>query len=188
MKRWIQTHSGKAFYPLEPRMQDIDIKDISHALSNLCRFTGHCKTAYSVGQHSVLCVWFGSLNYTLTREEKLYLLLHDGSEAYLGDVSSPIKYSEYMKEYLKLEYTLQSMIYTKYGLSEKVPDVVAEIDARMLATEKRDLVTPGPEWSGLAKPFPQIITPWQPKVTRHYFLDLFDKLWHPYVDMGVIHG
>ena len=50
---WIQTYSGKKFYPLDPRPEDIDIRDIAHALSLNCRFNGHCRCFYSVAEHSV---------------------------------------------------------------------------------------------------------------------------------------
>jgi len=51
---WIQVHSGRQFWPLDPRAEEIDIGDIAHALSLVCRFTGHVKEFYSVAQHSVL--------------------------------------------------------------------------------------------------------------------------------------
>ena len=51
---WIETYSGKRFYILDPRPQDVDIVDIAHALSLLTRFTGHTREFYSVAQHSVL--------------------------------------------------------------------------------------------------------------------------------------
>ena len=51
---WIQVHSGRQFWPLDPRTEEVDIHDIAHALSLVCRFTGHVKEFYSVAQHSVL--------------------------------------------------------------------------------------------------------------------------------------
>ena len=51
---FIQTYSGIEFYPLDPRIEEVKLLDIAHALSNICRFTGHCNEFYSVAQHSVL--------------------------------------------------------------------------------------------------------------------------------------
>ena len=55
-KGWIQTFTGKRMYPLDPKPEDICIEDIAHALSNICRFTGHTKKFYSVGEHSINCL------------------------------------------------------------------------------------------------------------------------------------
>ena len=51
---WMQTFLGIQFWPMEPRVDEIQIEDIAHALSNQCRFAGHCSTFYSVAQHSVM--------------------------------------------------------------------------------------------------------------------------------------
>jgi hypothetical protein len=45
---WIQTFSGRKFFPLNPYIDAIVIQDIAHALSMLCRFSGHCKQFYCV--------------------------------------------------------------------------------------------------------------------------------------------
>ena len=52
---YITTVSGIHFYPLDPNPDDIDIKDIAHALSLICRANGHFKYFYSVAQHCVAC-------------------------------------------------------------------------------------------------------------------------------------
>ncbi len=78
---WIQVRSGRKFHPLDPRPEDVDINDIAHALSNLCRFTGHCTDFYSVAQHSVIA------SQIVPPASALAALLHDASEAYMGDIS-----------------------------------------------------------------------------------------------------
>ena len=77
---WIQTFQGKAFDPFAPRPADISHFDIAHALSNICRFTGHTNTFYSVAQHSV------QVALLVPRPMQLAALLHDASEAYLCDI------------------------------------------------------------------------------------------------------
>src|SRR5579885_2784587 len=82
---WIQTYCGVAFYPLDPRPEEILIEDIAHALSMLCRFTGHVKRFYSVAQH---CVY---VSHRCDPKDALWGLLHDAAEAYLNDISRPVK-------------------------------------------------------------------------------------------------
>lgn len=88
---WIQTHTGRAFDLLAPRAEDVDIADIAHALSRINRFSGHTHgEPYSVAHHSMLVAdllasW--GAPPAIVREG----LLHDASEAYYGDVTSPVK-------------------------------------------------------------------------------------------------
>lgn len=82
----IWTYTGRKFHFWNFGPEDIDIEDIAHALSNLCRYTGHCKRFYSVAEHSLFCSWKGT-----TWAEQIWGLLHDASEAYIGDVSTPLK-------------------------------------------------------------------------------------------------
>ena len=81
----ILTYTGRWFYPLEPRVEDVDIRDIAHALSLICRFTGHVIYPYSVAQHSV------AVARLCPKDIAIFGLLHDSAEAYITDVAHPIK-------------------------------------------------------------------------------------------------
>jgi uncharacterized protein len=37
---WFQTFTGRAFFPLNPRPEDVVLEDIAHHLANICRFGG----------------------------------------------------------------------------------------------------------------------------------------------------
>ena len=104
----IRTFSGKMINPLNPDSSQINLKDIAHALSNICRFTGHVRRFYSVAQHCVLV----SSNCYL--DNALAGLLHDASEAYLCDIASPVKHQPEFTSYRIAETRLQNMIYKKY--------------------------------------------------------------------------
>src|SRR4051812_44303587 len=98
----IQTYSGKQFFPMRPIGGDIDIEDIAHALSNQCRFSGHCQRFYSVAEHSL------RVAELVTPQHKLWALLHDASEAYLVDLPTPIKRT--LEEYRNAENRVMKAI------------------------------------------------------------------------------
>lgn len=168
---WIQTYSGKKFFPLNPKLEDINIEDIAHALSMMCRFTGHCKSFYSVAQHCVL------VSMNCSDQNKLYGLLHDASEAYITDVARPIKRTKEMEGYRVIEYRLQSAICEKFGLPKEEPEEVKIADTRMLVTEARDLMSPlHPEWKNYAEPYDFKIDALLPHMAKKLFLDRFNEL------------
>lgn len=169
---WIQTYSGKKFYPLEPNAEYIDIEDIAHSLSMLCRFTGHVQQFYSVGDHSI------NVSYACDPKYALYGLLHDASEAYLQDLPSPLKNSGEFENYKKYESVLQTMIYNKFGLFEPEPPTVKKADMQMLATEARDLMGHiHPEWVQKIEPLSSKINPLDPKTAKEKFLKRFKELY-----------
>lgn len=174
---WIITYSGKPFWPLEPREEDIRIEDIAHALSNCCRWTGHVKDFYSVGQHSIY------VSKNVSSQSELWGLLHDASEAYLVDLARPIKYAPGLGEiYLKIEKQLEYVIAKKFGLPLDIPKDVKEADGRLLLTEKRDLMNGNwtePDRAGCkaeSQPYDFPIIPWEPKYTEEQFLARFNAL------------
>ncbi len=168
---WIQTYSGKQFFPLAPRIEDICIEDIAHALSNICRFTGHSKRFYSVAEHS--CI----VSDYLTYEYQLQGLLHDASEAYLCDIAAPIK--PMIPKYKEYELKLQTMIDIKFGvgISDQSDSIVKEFDMMILATEKEQLMSKEPEdWELPFGPLDHDIECWFPEKAEFEFLKRFKEL------------
>lgn len=86
----INTFTGIHFYPLDPKITEIKTEDIAHALSLICRANGHCSHFYSVAQHSLNCAEEAKIRDYSTRVQ-LGCLLHDASEAYISDITRPVK-------------------------------------------------------------------------------------------------
>ncbi len=86
--KYIQTASGRLFWPLDPRTEEVVIQDIAHALSNMVRWTGHVSQFYSVAQHAVMV---SELVESVAPHLALAALHHDSAEAYLSDICSPTK-------------------------------------------------------------------------------------------------
>lgn len=132
---WIQTYTGKKFDLIDPQPDMVDIFDIAHSLSHLCRFTGHTRAFYSVAQHSVLCY---SVVLNVSPEDGMSALLHDATEAYVNDLARPLKWL--LPEYKTIENRVWAAICTHFDLPEKLPASVKEADNRLLMTERRDLM------------------------------------------------
>ena len=149
----IMTHSHKMFDPLHPDVSLIDIADIAHALSMLCRANGHFKTFYSVCQHSINCMKEAKARGYSARVQ-LACLLHDASEAYLSDVTRPVKAE--LPRYLEIEEPLQNCIWGKF-LDQPLSPVeyaqVFEIDDAILAHEFIQLMD-----AGIIDPTPAIFS------------------------------
>ena len=132
---YITTVTGKHFYPLNPNPQDIDIEDIAHALSLICRANGHFKYFYSVAQHCIACAE-EAVERGCSVEVILGCLLHDASEAYLCDVTRPVK--KHIPQYLRAEEKLQAVIWKRFigrDLTDTEQNQIFEIDDHILSQE-----------------------------------------------------
>jgi 5'-deoxynucleotidase YfbR-like HD superfamily hydrolase len=164
----IKTFSGIMFDPTIPQPELIQIADIAHALPMLCRANGHFKTFYSVGQHSINCAREAAARgYSL--RVQLGCLLHDGSEAYLSDVTRPVKQA--MPVYLQIEEPLQNTIWDKWlhpRLTEEEIRQIFLIDDVMLLHEFLELMD-----TALADEIPPLCS--QPEFTFRGFQETTDE-------------
>ncbi len=139
MSDFIRTFTKIKFYPLDPVSDDIRAEDIAHALSMMTRANGHFAEFYSVGQHSIRCFYEAKARGYSPRIQ-LACLLHDASEAYLSDITRPVK--AHLPAYREIEERLQTMIFERFGLTltpqeksrvKSVDDALlyAEFDAMM---------------------------------------------------------
>ena len=150
----ILTHTGKRFDLFEPDADMIDPRDISHSLAHLCRFNGHTHTHYSVAQHSLIVC------NLVPQKDQLPALIHDATEAYLGDMTRPLKVL--MSEYREIEQRVWHAICDRFNIEPILPESVIRADMIALATERRDLMPKHPgEWECLKgiPAMPERITP-----------------------------
>ncbi len=161
---WIQTYTGKKFYPLDPRPEDVCIEDIAHALSLICRYNGHSRVFYSVAEHSY------RMSLAEIRGNPKWFLMHDAAEAFLSDVPRPIK--PMLPEFAQIEKSILKVIGEKFNLGEFDEAEILNADLIMLATEKRDvLVFNHINWNvKLPQPLEDIICPIHPRITESLFL------------------
>jgi hypothetical protein len=138
----MQTIGGRAFYPLDPRPEDVDIKDIAHALSHICRFGGHCTSFYSVAEHCIR-VSEAIRGDGGTVAEQFEGLMHDSAEAYVGDMVWPLKQAEDVTGYKRVERLVEDAIAERFQLPREQSPIVKKFDLVLLSTEKRDLMNDG---------------------------------------------
>lgn len=133
---WILTQSGQQFDLLRPTASMIKPVDIAHALSRLCRFNGHTRAHYSVAQHSLIVASLVPV------EHQLVALLHDATEAYIGDMTRPLK--AVMPEYQHVERQIWIAVCDRFDIPIDLPACVKQADMVALATERRDLMPEHP--------------------------------------------
>lgn len=171
---WIATYTGRQFHFDEPNFDSINIVDIAHALSNLCRFNGHTRRFYSVAEHSIKTM---QLVRSMTLEpnmRKMFrtALMHDATEAYLGDMVRPLKRLPSMKAYREMEQHLWHVMANKWELYQEVPPLVKEADETLLVIE------------GLALLDPEVIAKWNLPYVEESLLQI--GLWEPNTSAGKV--
>lgn len=168
---WIQTYTGRAFDLLDPQPDMVVVEDIAHALSNICRFTGHTRAFYSVAEHSV------HVAEIVPEELHLQGLLHDAAEAYIQDIATPLKWL--LPDYKLIEQRVWKAVAAKFNLPDDLDQQVKDADLRMLLTERRDLMgTPPRPWDARYEAIPPVswnICPLSSQHARHAFLRVYDR-------------
>lgn len=160
----IRTRSGRLVDLANPRVDDIDINDVAWSLARLCRFTGHTSEHYSIAQHSV----------GVSRvAEPRWGLLHDATEAYLGDVSRPLKLL--LPDYRALEDRWLGVVAARFSLALPIPDDVHAADTDICHTEIRRFLSPA--HVGGSDRF-AISFGWEPHRAFGEFLNRYYELFH----------
>jgi hypothetical protein len=174
---YLQTVSGRWVNPFDPDPAQLDIGDIARALSNQCRFGGHCRVFYSVAQHSV------HVSELIEQrggdvEEVFAALMHDASEAYLGDMPHPIKHrSPLGAAFRDAEKHLERAIHERFAIRTETPEI-KPADRALLATERRAFMVETWDWPELdgVQPLELELTAWPPDQAEREFSRRFAEL------------
>ena len=171
MKPLIRLSSGIIFNILDPPPDLIKIEDIARALSQLCRFTGHTRKFYSVAEHSV------RVSKMVPEEDALWGLLHDATEAYVGDISMPLKRQEELFGFNAVEAKLSIAVAKAFNLPLLSPVSVKEADREVCRQEGASLIRGWDDRPHMPTFLP--IKCWKPDTARRLFLARYEQLTRP---------
>ena len=166
----IMLQSGAWFDFLDPESSSFTVEDIAHGLANTCRYAGQCSKFYSVAEHSLLVS-------EIAVGFEFAALMHDAAEAFLGDVTRPLK--QLLPEYKRIESVVEKAIFARFGLQTPLPYAVKQADLRVLAAEQAQIMPVGTDsWAttdGIT-PAPIRVRHLSPDEARRAFLARFDEL------------
>ncbi|MHB8388009.1 MAG: hypothetical protein ACYDBH_00340 [Acidobacteriaceae bacterium] len=166
---YILTYTGRRYVFSDPRVEDIHILDIAHHLSMLCRFTGAVSRFYSVAEHSV------GVSYCVAPENALVALMHDATEAYVGDLSSPLK--RLLPGYRRIERLSWMVIAKRFHLPMTLPSDIHYADNAMLRAERNVLMPVSVhDWNIPAETASIPVVGYTPEKAKAIFLDRFSQL------------
>lgn len=172
----IMLQSGAWLDLCAPAASEFTIEDIAHGLANLCRYAGQCRGFYSVAEHSLLVT-------EVATEHQFEALLHDAAEAFLGDITRPLK--QMLPDYRRIEQAVQAAIFERFGLPAKLPAAIKEADLKVLAAEQRQIMPDGTdEWAAREGIEPAAVTVrnLSPQEAKEEFLNRFEQLYAAYID------
>ncbi|MCX6277688.1 MAG: hypothetical protein NT004_06305 [Bacteroidetes bacterium] len=129
----VRTFMGREIDPILPDPELINLVDIAHSLSNICRWNGHAQRFYSVAQH---CIFVANL--CENHEDKISAMFHDASEAYISDITRPVK--RHLLNYLQIEENLMKIIAAKFGFQYPLSAAVTEADDYAVKWEYHNIV------------------------------------------------
>lgn len=168
---FIETYTGRPFFPLAPDPNALSMIDMAHHLSQQCRYAGATNFHYSIAQHSCLLATYAGNVLKASALDCLQVITHDTPEFALPDMPRPIKKA--MPEYRAWDAAIDSCIRHWLGLDNvPVPDFLAEIDSRIIPDERRALKAPsGLDWGNANfEPLGIAIKAWTPMYAEQQFL------------------
>jgi len=166
----IMLRSGAWFDFCAPADSDFTIEDIAQGLANICRYSGQCSSFYSVAEHSVLVS-------EVAAGFEFEGLLHDAAEAFIGDITRPLK--QILPEYKRIEREVETAIFERFGISSMPAPEVKSADLRVLAAEQQQIMPKGTDWwvqSEKIIPAPVVVRHLPPDEAKQAFLARYEAL------------
>lgn len=127
----IQLLNGGFFDFIEPARSVYTVQDIARGLSHTARFSGQTDRPYYVGQHCVL------VSKMVDAEHALAALIHDGCEAFMADIPSPLK--KLLPDYVELEKRAEADMCKRFGVKFPFHPSIKEADNLIFEIERRDM-------------------------------------------------
>ena len=163
--------------PFDPDPTQLDAGDIARALANVCRFGGHTRAFYSVAQHSVIVSELVEQRGGDV-EDVFAALMHDATEAYLGDMPHPIKHRSALGAAFKeAEDRLEAVLRERFAIKAGVPEI-KRADRSLLATERRAFSSVSWDWPELdgIEPLDLELVAWPPDEAARRFAERYAEL------------
>lgn len=168
--------SGGYICPVNPIPSEILLEDIARGLAYRCRWGGQTRRYYSVAEHSILVACQCSDDF------RLWGLLHDAAEAYIGDIPAPMKDLVWFHvpdergvickvPYAEVEGRIMEAVIEALAphLVKGMPDEVHEADLIIREWERREYVDPASRVNSIEVPL-------GPEDARHEWLSKFSAL------------
>ena len=132
------TKNGTSVDLSDLKPDQVSIEEIANALSNQGRYNGQTTRYYSVAEHCVHLVKYAQrMGYSLNEQKAL--LLHDASEAFVGDIVYHLK--QELPKFKELEDGIMSVIFDKYGVEyDSIKDVIHWLDRAICMDEMVQLM------------------------------------------------
>lgn len=128
----VRTLSGALVTPGMIDLSKVLISDIAHALTQIPRFGGHLPFHYSVAEHSI---WVADYVRERTDDRNIMLqaLMHDATEAFIGDLAKPFK--DHIQGYKRFEEQLMTEMGKHFGFNYPFHPLIKEADQQALNAE-----------------------------------------------------
>lgn len=140
---WL-TMRNRKFYPYDCGGEAFDIEEIANSLSKLCRFNGNTNKFYSVAEHSLNVMELILDEFPTNKKLAYEGLMHDATEAYLGDLVTPLK--QVLPKFNKIEHEVAVNLFKKHKVTYPFNPIVHSKDWMMCLIEKSILMPHAPKW------------------------------------------